>query len=141
PEAHGSASFSYAATDGTSVGGLLSAPTTVTLTVAVAAQESAPTWCGVPGCLVTWPEPEVARGGTVTVPVLAGWVDPEGDPLLLLSVQDHSGAGSGGATPAGEVVYQHSDDGSGSTELIQLTVTMADTWGATVTKPLLVRVS
>src|SRR6187431_1710158 len=141
PEAHGSASFSYAATDGTSAGGLLSAPVTVTLTVAAEAQQSAPAWCGVPGCLVTWPEPEVERGGTVTVPVLPGWVDPEGDPLLLLSVQAASGVGSVAATPAGEVVYQHPDDGSGATELIELTVTMADTWGATVTKPLLVRVS
>ena len=113
----------------------------MTLTVAAEAQQSAPAWCGVPGCLVTWPEPEVERGGTVTVPVLPGWVDPEGDPLLLLSVQDASGIGSVAATPAGEVVYQHSDDGSGATELIELTVTMADTWGATVTKPLLVRVS
>src|SRR6478609_475696 len=141
PEATGSATFTYAVTDGTTADGLRSDPASVTITVVPEGVDSAPSWCGVDGCLVPWPEPEVARGGTVTVPVLPGWVDPEGDPLLLLSVQDASGIGSVAATPAGEVVYQHSDDGSGTTELIELTVTMADTWGATVTKPLLVRVS
>ncbi len=93
------------------------------------------------GCLVPWPEPEVAPGGTVTVPVLPGWVDPEGDPLLLLSVENPSGRGSVAATPSGEVVFQHADDGSGAEELIELAVTVSDTRGATTTKPLLVRVS
>ena len=75
-------------------------PTTVVLTVAPDAENSAPQWCGVERCLVEWPTPEVARGGTVTVPVLPGWVDPEGDPLLLLGVENPSGKGSVAATPA-----------------------------------------
>ena len=141
PGAHGSATFAYAVSDGTTEGGLLSPPTTVTLTVADPGVDSAPQWCGVQGCLVTWPEPEVAPGGTVTVPVLPGWVDPEGDPLLLLSVENTSGIGSVAATPGGEVVYQHSDSGAGEEQLIQLIVTVADTTGQTVTKPLVVRVT
>ena len=83
PDAGGSTTLRYAVSDGTAEGGLLSAPTTVTLTVAAPGVNSPPQWCGVQGCLLTWPEPEVAPGGTVTVPVLPGWVDPEGDPLLL----------------------------------------------------------
>ena len=88
-----------------------------------------------------WPAPEVARGGTVTVPVLPGWVDPDGDPLLLLSVQNSSGVGSVAATPGGDVVYQHSDNGEGGEELVELDVTVSDTVGQVSTRPLLVRVS
>ena len=141
PGASGSATFSYAVTDGTADDGLASEPATVTLTVAASEAQSAPRWCGVEGCLVTWPAPEVARGGTVTVPVLPGWVDPEGDPLLLLSVENPSGVGNVAATPAGEVVYQHDDDGGGTEELIELIVTVADTAGGTAAKSLMVRVS
>jgi hypothetical protein len=141
PGATGSATFSYAVTDGTSDGGLLSEPTTVTLTAVAASVDSAPQWCGVERCLVEWPEPEVARGGTVTVPVLPGWVDPEGDPLLLLSVVDESGLGSVAATPSGDVVYQHDDDGAGGEELVELVVTVSDTTGMTAQKSLMVRVS
>ncbi|HWM16842.1 MAG TPA: Ig-like domain-containing protein, partial [Microbacterium sp.] len=139
PGATGSTSFSYGVTDGTAEGGLLSSPTTATLTVSDV--DAAPQWCGVAGCLVSWPTPEVARGGTVTVPVLPGWVDPDGDPLLLLSVQNASGVGSVAATPGGEVVYQHSDDGEGGEELVDLNVTVADTTGQISSKLLTVRVS
>lgn len=141
PGATGSATFSYVLTDGTSEDGLLSKPTTVTLTAVAASVDSAPEWCGVQRCLVEWPEPEVQRGGTVTVPVLPGWVDPEGDPLLLLSVVDETGRGSVAATPSGDVVYQHDDDGSGGEELVELVVTVSDTEGMTAEKSLMVRVS
>lgn len=141
PGATGSATFSYAVTDGTSEPGLLSKPTTVTLTAVAASVDSAPQWCGVERCLVEWPQPEVQRGGTVTVPVLPGWVDPEGDPLLLLSVVDQTGRGSVAATPSGDVVYQHDDDGAGGEELVELVVTVSDTEGMTAEKSLLVRVS
>ena len=141
PGATGTATFSYAVTDGTTADGLTSAPTTVTLTVTPDDANAAPVWCGVPGCLQPWPTPEVARGGTITVPVLPGWVDPDGDPLLLLSAANPSGVGSVASTPAGEVVYQHADDGSGAEQTIQLDVTVADTSGATATKPLLIRVA
>ncbi|MCC2033619.1 Ig-like domain-containing protein [Microbacterium allomyrinae] len=141
PGASGSASFSYAVADGTTANGLLSEPTTVTLTVAPPSVETAPEWCGVERCLVEWPQPEVARGGTVTVPVLPGWVDPDGDPLLLLSVQNVTGPGTVAATPGGEVVYQHSDSGDGGEQLIELAVTVADTQGQTAVKSLIVKVS
>ncbi|WP_237739435.1 Ig-like domain-containing protein [Microbacterium yannicii] len=141
PGATGSASFSYAVTDGTAENGLRSEPTTVTVSVAPPSAGSAPEWCGVERCLVEWPEPEVARGGTVTVPVLPGWVDPEGDPLLLLAVQNVTGQGSVAATPGGEVVYQHSDAGDGGEELIELAVTVADTQGQSTVKSLVVKVS
>ncbi|WP_125130995.1 Ig-like domain-containing protein [Microbacterium sp. 10M-3C3] len=138
PAASGSATFSYAVTDGTAADGLRSEATTVTLTAS--SGEGAPQWCGVDRCLTPWPAPEVARGGTVTVPVLSGWVDPDGDPLLLLSVDNPSGIGTVASTPSGDVVYQHADDGSGGEQLIELGVTVADTDGQTATKSLVVRV-
>ncbi|MDQ1123361.1 Ig-like domain-containing protein [Microbacterium trichothecenolyticum] len=141
PGASGSATFSYAVTDGTTADGLTSPATTVTLTVSPAAANAAPVWCGVEKCLQPWPTPEVARGGTITVPVLPGWVDPDGDPLLLLSVENPGGVGTVAATPAGDVVYQHADDGSGGEQNVQLDVTVADTAGATTTKPLVIRVA
>ena len=141
PGATGSATFSYAVSDGTTENGLLSETTTVTLNAAPASAQSAPEWCGVERCLVEWPQPEVARGGTVTVPVLPGWVDPEGDPLLLLSVENVTGTGSVAATPGGDVVYQHSDSGDGGEQLIELAVTVADTQGQTSEKSLVVKVS
>ncbi len=141
PGAMGSATFRYAVTDGTTQDGLASEPTTVSLTVAASDTMSAPQWCGVPGCLVPWPTPEVARGGTIRVPVLTGWVDPEGDPLLLLSVQNDSGVGNAAASPSGDVIYQHSDDGIGGDQLVDLTVTVADTDGQTATKSLVIKVS
>lgn len=141
PGATGSATFSYRVTDGTTADGLASEPTTVTLTVVGEDADSAPVWCGVERCLVEWPAPEVARGGTVTVPILPGWVDPESDPLLLLSVVNRSGIGSVAATPSGDVVYQHSDDGAGGEQLIDLAVTVSDTVGNTTERQLVVRVS
>lgn len=141
PEASGSATFSYVVSDGTAQDGLTSEPATVTLSVTAPSVNSAPEWCGVDRCLVEWPEPEVARGGTVTVPVLPGWVDPEGDPLLLLGVQNVTGVGSVAATPGGDVVYQHSDTGEGGEQQIELAVTVADTFGQTAVKSLVVRVS
>ena len=88
----GSATLSYAVTDGTTEGGLLSEPTTVALTVAPrrrrTPRRSGAAWSAASS---SGPTPEVARGGTVTVPVLPGWVDPEGDPLLLLGVDNPSG--------------------------------------------------
>lgn len=141
PGATGSATFSYAVTDGTAENGLRSEPATVTVTVAGAEAQSPPQWCGVERCLVEWPEPEVSRGGTVTVPVLPGWVDPEGDPLLLLSVENLTGQGSVASTPGGDVVYQHSETGDGGEQLVELAVTVADTRGQTAVRSLVVTVS
>lgn len=141
PGASGTATFQYAVSDGTTSDGLLSKPTTVTLTVVPPSQDGAPVWCGVEKCLQPWPTPEVARGGTVTVPVLPGWVDPESDPVFLLSVQNPSGVGTVAASPSGEVVYQHADDGSGGEQQIDLIVTVSDTTGKTAERTLTIRVT
>ncbi|WP_261167044.1 Ig-like domain-containing protein [Microbacterium sp. Marseille-Q6965] len=137
PDATGSATFQYQVVDGTQEGGRASETATVTLTVAEG--NGAPVWCGVAGCLAEWPSPEVAPGGTVTVPVLDGWVDPEGDPVILLDVANPSGEGAASVTPRGEVVYQHSNSSAGSTT-VELHVTVADTRGAQTTRSLAVKV-
>lgn len=137
--AQGTATFSYRVTDGTTETGLYSEPTTVTLTAVT--DNAAPEWCGVDGCLAQWPEPQVAVGGTISVPVLHGWVDPDGDPLLLLSVENRSGVGVAVGTPSGDVVYQHSDDGTGANRTVELAATVADAYGATTTKHLTMRVT
>ncbi|MGB4779358.1 Ig-like domain-containing protein, partial [Microbacterium sp.] len=138
--ASGSATFTYAVTDGTSPDGLRSEPATVTLRVVAAGENSAPQWCGVEGCQQEWPSPEVAPGGTISLPVLGDWVDPEGDPVLLLSATDDSGLGQVATTPHGDVVFQHSDASAADEQLAPLTLTVADTRGAATTKQLVVRV-
>ncbi|KHK99532.1 hypothetical protein LK09_02575 [Microbacterium mangrovi] len=144
PGATGSASFRYRVTDGTapgSGGGLYSRFATVTLTVRPASTESAPQWCPVAGCLATWPSPQVAPGGTVSVPVMNGWVDPDGDPVMLLGVQNPSGVGSVATTATGDVVYRHPDPSETRAQVIPLTVTVGDTRGRTTTRTLTVRVA
>lgn len=140
PGATGTATFRYRVTDGTSEDGLYSPPTTVTLH-AVGSGNSAPEFCGVEGCLATWPEPEVEPGGTVSVPVLNGWVDPEGDPVLLLSVVNKTGVGAVASTPAGDLVYQHPDASTADAQIIELEVSVSDTRGAVTKKDLLIRVN
>ena len=139
-DASGSATFSYAVTDGTTADGLMSAPATVTLRVAADDENSAPQWCGVEGCQQDWPRPEVVPGGTVSVPVLGDWVDPEGDPVILLSAVEDTALGQVAATPEGTVVFQHADTGDGGEQLAAITLTVGDARGATTTKTLSVRV-
>lgn len=141
PGASGTVTFSYAVTDGTRQDGLNSAPTTVTLTVKEPSTNSAPAWCGVDGCLRTWPSPEVAPGGTVSVPVLPGWVDPEGDPLFVASVVNQSGVGSVSATPSGTLVYRHPDPSASESLTVSIVVTVSDTFGATAEKVLTILVT
>ena len=141
PDAKGTGTFTYAVTDGTTEGGLLSAPVAVTLTVIGPSQNSAPVWCGVPDCQQDWPTPQIGRNATITVPVLAGWVDPEGDPLLLLSAEIPSGVGTVASTPAGDVVYQHSDSGEGAEGDIDIELRVADTHGEISTRSLVISVS
>lgn len=141
PDATGTATFEYAVTDGTADDGLTSPPATVTLTVAGGDENSAPQWCGVDGCVQEPPRPTVARGGTITVPVLGEWVDPEGDPIMLLEVHGRQGVGSVASTPAGEIVYQHSDDGTDDDQLIDLTYVVADARGAQASRSLPIRVT
>lgn len=141
PNASGSATFTYQVTDGTGSPGLFSNDTSVTLTIVAEDQNSAPVWCGTNECLAQWPAPEVSAGGTVSTPVLTGWVDPEGDPVVLLSASVEAGTGSVAATPAGDVVFQHPDPSQDEAANTPVTVTVSDTRGAETTRSLLVRAS
>ncbi|WP_062313361.1 Ig-like domain-containing protein [Demequina rhizosphaerae] len=131
--AKGSASFTYAISDGSGPEGL-SEPATVTLDVARG--NTAPEWCGVPGCVAEWPAPQVESGGTVTVDVLEGWVDPEGDPVYVESAVSEDPEVAVAASPAGTVVIRH----GGATREIEVEVTVADARGATASRTLRVTV-
>ena len=134
----GSASFTYSVTDGVSV----SPPATVTLTVVGDDVNTAPEWCGVTECVQEWPSPGIAAGGTVTVPVLSGWVDPEGDVIVLADAakDDPAAPVTVVATADGDVVVRHQDPNAGDA-VIPITVTVADARGASATRTLEVRVT
>ncbi|PRY68109.1 hypothetical protein B0I08_105274 [Glaciihabitans tibetensis] len=139
--ARGSATFTYAISDGTQDDGLNSALATVTLTVFGDEVNNAPVWCGVEGCLREWPTPEVQPGGAVTVSVLGGWVDPEGDPIFVQSVTNGSGVGSASATPSGTVVFQHPNAAELESAALPLTVRVSDVFGAVAEKALAIAVT
>ncbi|MCR2818326.1 Ig-like domain-containing protein [Microbacterium sp. zg.Y1090] len=141
PGASGSATLRYRATDGTTVGGLLSEPATVTMTVAPASQNTAPVWCGVEGCLSTWPSPTVSPGGTVSVDALEGWVDPEGDPIYLAGAVQDSVGGSVTTAPSGTLTYQHPDPNAADALTVTVGVTVSDAFGATAERPLSIAVT
>ncbi|WP_062389193.1 Ig-like domain-containing protein [Demequina iriomotensis] len=133
PGATGSATFSYAVSDGTGAQGLSDAAE-VTLTVSDG--ESAPEWCGTEGCLAPWPAPRVEEGGTVQVDVLEGWVDPDGDPVYVASATTDDPDVGVAARPDGTVVVRH---GGGSTRA-SIEVTVADARGQTSRRTLTVSV-
>ena len=81
PGITGTTTFSYRISDGVN----LSDPAKVTLAVAPDDVNTPPAWCPVEGCQRAWPTPELAPGGTLVLPILEGWVDPEGDPIVLSS--------------------------------------------------------
>ncbi|WP_084128495.1 Ig-like domain-containing protein [Demequina sp. NBRC 110055] len=139
-DASGSASFTYAVTDGTTDDGLLSSPATVTVTAKDASENSPPVWCGVDACQLEWPTPQVNPGGTVTTDVLTGWVDPEGDPVYLASARTSSDVGVVAASPEGQVVFQHTDASSTDTGAVPIEVVVADAHGATTSKDLSISV-
>jgi len=136
PDASGSRSFTYQVTDGTASGGLLSEPATVTLTVVPESINTAPRWCGVDGCLATWPSPEVQPGGTVTADVLTGWVDPEGDPIYLAGTTTQSLLGVVASSPEGRFVFQHANANATGSATVAVDITVSDSWGATADKTL-----
>ncbi|WP_152649183.1 Ig-like domain-containing protein [Demequina flava] len=140
PEATGTATFTYAITDGTTSDGLLSDPASVTVTVHDASENSPPVWCGVDDCQLEWPAPQVAPGGTVTVDALTGWVDPDGDPVYLASAASASSVGVVAGAPDGTVVFQHTDASSTDTGAVPIDVVVSDTHGATESKDLPVAV-
>ncbi|MBP3222999.1 MAG: cadherin-like domain-containing protein [Actinomycetaceae bacterium] len=68
---------------------------------------------------------QVAPGGSLTFDGLAGWVDPDGDPLYISGVS--ASAGTVAATPQGTVAYQADDDQEAGE--VQIAVTVADGHG------------
>lgn len=134
----GSATFSYAVTDGVST----SAPASVTVTVVPADQNSAPVWCGVDECVQPWPTPEITPGGFVEVPVLEGWVDPESDVIALMDaiVSDTAAPLSVVTTAEGTIAIRHLDPNA-SAGTVEIDVVVGDAYGATATKTLTLRVS
>ncbi|GAA1697888.1 hypothetical protein GCM10009808_14170 [Microbacterium sediminicola] len=140
-DAEGTRSFSYRVSDGTTGDGLLSGSATVTLTVIDDEVNTAPVWCGVDACLATWPEPETVPGGTVTVPVLDGFVDPESDGMYVLSAAVTSGTGTVTVDPTGSITYQHPDPNATAVETVTIMVIVSDTRGATTERALTVEVT
>lgn len=139
--ATGSASFTYRITDGTTADGMLSEPATVTLTVVPENVNNPPVWCGVQGCLATWPNPQVLPGGTTSVDVLGGWVDPDGDPIYLASAVNQTGVGTVAADPNGTVTYQHPDANATDALSVQIALTVSDSRGATADRALNIAVT
>ncbi|MDJ0347734.1 Ig-like domain-containing protein [Cryobacterium sp. PH29-G1] len=141
PGASGTATFSYAITDGSRTDGLDSSPATVTLTVHSDDVNSAPVWCGTDGCLQDWPAPEVQPGGSVSVPVLTGWVDPDGDPIFVASAVNTTDIGSVSVTPAGVLVYKHPNAAEQAAQSAPILVRVSDIHGAATEKVLTVAVT
>ena len=135
PGAEGAATFTYEVTDGTDADGLRSEPATVTLTVADG--DAAPEWCGVEGCVAEWPAPRVTAGGTVTVDVLDGWVDPDGDPLYVAAATTADPDVMVAASPHGDLVVRH----GGQSTSISVDVTVSDATGLRETRTLAVDVA
>jgi hypothetical protein len=131
--ASGSATFSYTVSDGT----LSSAPVSVTLTVEPDSKNTAPKWCGVTACVQQWPRPQIAPGGTITVPVLFGWVDPEGDPFVLSDARKVNASDPVTVVPTsdGSVAIRHLDPNAAGS-IVPILVTVTDSGGASATKTL-----
>ncbi|QMU97063.1 hypothetical protein FVO59_07375 [Microbacterium esteraromaticum] len=134
----GQTTFSYTVTDGAAV----SQPATVTITVVGDDVNTAPVWCGVDACTQEWPSPELLPGGSTTVPVLTGWVDPEGDAFVLSDAYEADPAAPVMvvATADGHVAIRHTDPNA-KDAVIPVTVVVSDSRGATAEKTLEVRVS
>ena len=137
PGATGTASFSYRVTDGS----LTSPPATVTLTVAPDSVSTAPEWCPVAGCQRVWGVPAIAPGGTLVHPVLDGWVDPEGDPMLLVGVEMLRPEDPARAmvTADGRLAVKHLDANAGASE-VMLRVIVRDSRGEETPRDLAVEV-
>ncbi|MHA3724140.1 Ig-like domain-containing protein [Leucobacter sp. HY1910] len=135
--ATGSASFSYRITDGTHS----SEPAKVTLTVVSDDVNTAPEWCAVEGCQRPWPTPELAPGGTLVLPILEGWVDPEGDPIMLESATPVGKDDPVRAlvTADGRLAVRHLDPNADGGE-VAVRVRVADAHGKTTDRDLVVQV-
>ncbi|UOQ57661.1 Ig-like domain-containing protein [Leucobacter allii] len=137
PDASGTATFRYRVTDGA----LESASATVTLTVADDATNTAPAWCPVEGCQREWRVPAMAPGGTLVVPVLDGWVDPEGDVLTLADAAAVRADDPVRAlvTADGKLAIRHTDPNAGASEAAVM-VTVRDSRGEETARELQISV-
>lgn len=134
--ASGSATFTYRITDGVNI----SEPATVTLRVVPEDQNSAPEWCGVDACQRAWPSPEMTPGGTLLLPILEGWVDPDGDPMVLLGATVAEGAQVRALiTDGGRLAVRHTDPNAPDGEAL-ITVTVEDAQGASTERELRIRI-
>lgn len=125
-KASGSATFTYRITDGA----LTSEAATVTLTVVGEETNTAPAWCPVEGCQREWRVPAIAPGGTLVYPILEGWVDPEGDVMMLSGVEivRHEDPVRATVTADGKLAVRHTDPNAGASELM-LRVSVRDAHG------------
>lgn len=139
--ASGTGSFSYKITDGT--GTADSKTARVSLRVVAEGKNSAPAWCTDvdPKCLQTWPRPQVEPGGEVVVPILGGWIDPEGDRVFVSAAEVDPGSGSVGFTPAGEIVYQDANPSATATATVPISVHVSDVNGKESVKQLTIQVN
>ncbi|QAB16775.1 hypothetical protein Leucomu_01475 [Leucobacter muris] len=137
PDARGTASFSYRITDGVHV----SEPATVSLTVVAPDVNSAPEWCPVEGCQREWPSPELAPGGTLVLPILEGWVDPEGDPMMLASARPVNAEDPVRVlvTGDGRFALRHADPNAGDSD-VPVRVQVADSHGETTERDMIVQI-
>lgn len=135
--ATGTATFTYRVSDGA----LSSEAATVTLTVVPEGTNTAPEWCPVEGCQRAWEVPPIAPGGTLVYPILEGWVDPEGDPMMLAEVESLRVEDPAAAivTADGRLALRHTDANAGASELM-LRLTVRDGHGAEQTRDLQVSV-
>ena len=126
--ASGTATFTYSATDGLNS----SEPVRVTLTVVPDSVNTAPQWCPVDDCTQAQPSIDIVPGGFTKVPVMAAWVDAEGDALVLADARstDPTAPISVLATADGQVAVRHLDP-NGASAQYPITVTVMDAYGAT----------
>lgn len=137
-DARGTASFTYTVTDGIKT----SNPATVTLTVHANSVNTAPQWCPQKDCTRVWPNLELHPGGTATIPVTAGWEDPEGDPLTLSAVKTvpEDQTLRVNITATGELAIKHTVPAAVDT-LYAIQITVSDIHGAANTRELTVHVT
>lgn len=135
--ATGSATFSYRISDGVNT----SDPAKVTLTVVSDDVNTAPAWCPVEGCQRPWPTPELAPGGTLVLPILEGWVDPEGDPIMLASATPVNADDPVRAlvTADGRLAVRHLDPNADGGEVV-VRVRVEDAHGKATDRDLVVQV-
>ncbi|WP_449283237.1 Ig-like domain-containing protein [Leucobacter sp.] len=136
-DASGTATFRYRVTDGK----LLSEPATVTLTVVGDETNTAPAWCPVEGCQREWGVPSIAPGGTLVYPVLEGWVDPEGDVMMLAGAEAVRSEDPVRAivTADGRLAVRHTDPNAGASD-IALRLSVRDGRGAEAQRELTIAV-